>query len=175
MTLIATGSATIDIHRGQYGIGVHPSVGERPWRGNGLLEAITEGTVSVLAGTGEGPLRLTVETHDGPPPLVLDDWEEVVEVSEFSGPGLVAVSELMQAPRDDLPQLRLPPNSWIRIRGRARGRDEAAARDRLSPDEDPIEEHLLQMWPAPEAEDVCHRVTDEVGQIFRSRSQVRPA
>ncbi len=41
-----------------------------------LLERIFEGAVSVMAGTGEGPLRLTAEAHDEAPPLSLEGRDE---------------------------------------------------------------------------------------------------
>lgn len=151
-----------------------PTPRKLPPRANGLLD-VWKDIVFVLTGMEEGPLRLTAEAHDDAPPLDLDDWDEVVEVSQFSSSGRAVVTELLGDVPEGVPQLVLPRETWFRVRCHARGRDEANARPRLSPDEDPIEEHLLQMWPAPEAEDVCHRVTDEVGQIFRSRSQVRPA
>lgn len=163
---MAAGTAVIDIQRRQYVLmDARPALRRLPRRLNGLLD-IAEGYVTVLTGTQEGPLRLTVETHDGAPPLELDGWDEVVELSQFSPSGQVTVCELMGDSSEGLPQLRLPPNSWFRVRCHARGRDEAMKHGIVPR---ALEEHKLHLWPAAAADDICHRLTDHFGEIMRSQ------
>ncbi|MFF3128731.1 hypothetical protein ACFVRD_42255 [Streptomyces sp. NPDC057908] len=41
------------------------------------------------------------------------------------------------------------------------------ARDRLGPDDDPVEVYLLQVWPAPAGEERIICQTDQVGDEWR--------
>lgn len=165
---MAEGTALVDIQKGQYtllGVDGIPRSGARV---NGLFQLV-EGNVLILTGTADGPVRLTVATRSEAPPLELEGWDDVVEVSqrsdiERSATGEIAVAPLFDGPVEGLPTLTLPDGSSIRIRVHARGRDEAAKHWGV---EEPIEEHLLQMWPAPEDDDVCHRLSDKYGEISR--------
>ncbi len=165
---MAQGTALVDIQKAQYTLlGVDGVPRSRPGV-NGLFHLV-EGDVMVLTGTEDGPVRLTVEIHSEAPPLELDGWDDVVEVSqrssvERSATGEIAVAPLFDGPVEGLPALRLPDGSSIRIRIHARGRDEAAKHWGV---EEPIEEHLLQIWPAPEGDDICHRLTDTYGELSR--------
>jgi hypothetical protein len=165
---MAKSTALIDIQRGQYTLsGIDE--GPRGIRsdGNGLFVSELGRDASVSTGTADGPLRLTVETCSQAPPLELEGWEDVVEVSQrCDDTGGVAVAPLFEGPLEELPHLTVAPGSSIRIRVHARGRDEASKY--IGVDE-PIEEHLLQMWPAPEAEEVCHRLSDGYGEIMRAQ------
>lgn len=89
----------------------------------------------------------------------------MVELSQRSGTGTVAVADLDGLVRDDLAALRLGPSGWFRLRTDARGRDEAVAHIRVT---EPVEEHLLQLWPAPEADEVRHRLSNRHGRMWRA-------
>ena len=172
---MAKGTALVDIQKAQYTLlGVDGVSRARHASVNGLFQ-LAEGNVLILTGTADGPLRLTVETSSEAPPVEVEGWDDVVEVSQRSdtrrsATGEIAVAPLFDGPVEGLPQLTLPSGSAIRIRIHARGRDEAAKYWGV---EEPIEEHLLQMWPAPEADDVCHRLSDKYGEISRAQWSAR--
>ncbi len=163
---VAEGTALVDIQKGQYTLWGVDGVSRTSRSGvNGLFQ-LAEGNVLVLTGTKDGPLRLTVETHSQEPPLKLEGWNDIVEVTQRSTTDEVAVAPLFEAPVEGLPKLKVSAGSAIRIRIHARGRDEA---DKYWGVDEPIEEHLLQMWPAPEADDICHRLSDGFGEVMRSQ------
>lgn len=165
---MAEGTALVDIQKAQYTLLGVDGLPRARLSVNGLLHLV-EGDVMILTGTAEGPVRLTVETHSDAPPLDLEGWEDIVEVSqrsdvERSATGEIAVAPLFDGPVEGLPVLTLPDRTTIRIRVHARGRDAAAKYNMI---EEPIEEHLLQVWPAPEADEICHRLTDRYGETSR--------
>jgi len=140
---VAEGTALVDIQKGQYTLWGVDGVSRTSRSGvNGLFQ-LAEGNVLVLTGTKDGPLRLTVETHSQEPPLKLEGWKDIVEVTQRSTTDEVAVAPLFEAPVEGLPKLKVSAGSAIRIRIHARGRDEA---DKYWGVDEPIEEHLLQMW-----------------------------
>lgn len=139
---------------------------------NGLVEVVP-GAAAITTGLHTGDIALTVETWDEPPPLVLDTWDEVIEIS-LSWPGLHAtVADGQQTPLDDLPDipdLAVAGTSSYRLRVHARGRDEGQAVDTLEDEQQPIEEHLIQVWPAPLAPETTHKATDSVGAYWRAQA-----
>jgi hypothetical protein len=98
---------------------------------------------------------VTVEIYVAAPALDLDTWEDVVETSLFTDSGTISPPVPLDDAAPPLPRLNIDPDSWFRIRAHARGR-EAASGMVLAPAEPP-EEHLLQMWPAPTADEVIYR------------------
>lgn len=137
--------------------------------GNGLL-AFHGHTLVVSTGTYWAPLELTVEISDDEPALRLEEWDEVVEVSNITTTGSVAVKELFGDVRHDLPMLGVAPNTWYRARVHARGRDEADLKERYYEEiVEPVEKHLVQLWPAPRAEEIRHKLTDQYGEVMRAQ------
>lgn len=139
--------------------------------GSGLLYLDGMGIV-VLTGTRFGPIKLGVDVHEREPDLSLAGWSEVVEVSRNAWSGAVAPLEPFVGEQPDLPVLRLAPGSWYRARVHARGRDEARLQggsyERLRAGiVEPAEEHLVQLWPAPRAPEVRHKLMDQEGEIRR--------
>lgn len=129
---------------------------------NGLVSA--HGSVAVvLTGTPAGLVRLTIDPLGSEPELRAADWDEVVEVSlwfeELGGVTTEGFEGLENAP-----PLAATPGDY-RIRVHARGRDRG--HERGSVWDSPVEEHLLQAWPAPPAAEVCHKLTDAYGAYFR--------
>lgn len=103
----------------------------------------------VMTGTEFGPVRLRYEPYDQALPLPLDGWDDVVEVSMR-----LTDATTIHGPIPDDRVRALPPVSHrgagtYRIRVHTRGRD--AARDLGDIDGTPVEDHLLQAWPAPRA------------------------
>jgi len=169
-------TGTITATYGQYFLRSFDYVDVSAWSytgSNGLVASLippgvlaNPGEVAViLTGTESGDVRVAVEILDeSPTSIPMEDWSEIVEVSlEISGDGafVTTVDELDED--DPLPDL---PAGAIRLRVHARGRDEAY---NAVEDPAPVEEHLLQVWPAaPQPENVI-KLTDAVGALRRSR------
>lgn len=142
---------------------------------NGLLaplapgEGITEpGRFAiVMTGTEVGPVRVTLTQYaTEPPPPDLDAWDDVVEASLLlpgANPGITDAHD-----NDPLPSLSRVADLPCRIRAHARGRD--LGHEQLVLDgEEPLEEHLLEVWPAPC--DTLHiwKTTDAYGATLRTQ------
>lgn len=130
---------------------------------NGLVSA--QGHIAIImTGTETGLVSVTADWRQDAPPLDLDDWEEVVEVSLLfdEEPAFLAGCQKETDGRD-IPGLA--PGSY-RVRVHARGRDRG---DELRIVTDaPVEEHLIQAWPAPPAAEVRHKLTDAYGARLRA-------
>lgn len=113
------------------------------------LVAVEPGFAAVQTGIAQGDVRLTVEIHQHAPPVELDEWEDAVEVTLEATKGHMVVAAVM----DDAPEFpTLTPfgPGYYRARVHARGRDAA-------PDGvvfEPVEDYLVQVWPAPAARQV---------------------
>jgi hypothetical protein len=132
-----------------------------------------QGDVAVVCtGTEDGPVRLTVESHDGPPDLDLDAWDEVVDISLELPSGTLVVQTLLSG---NAATVDLPTGDGIYwLRAYARGRDDA----RIDPEDDhgrPVEEHRFVTWPADPEPDmphaVVHKATDMVGAYHRQQEE----
>lgn len=116
----------------------------------------------VLCGTHNGPMRLTIEVHDGP--VVIDqaawnqitaEWSEIVDTAFQVRSGKVEFVKLFGEPITEVELL--PIGAW-RVRAHAKGRDEGHAKCSDKPmDFDPIEEHLIQFWPGEHGDVVITR------------------
>ncbi|MFI6520838.1 hypothetical protein ACIBF1_35155 [Spirillospora sp. NPDC050679] len=111
-------------------------------------------------------LPLTVQVHPHRPEPDLDAWQEVIEFSLLAdGDHLTVVSILSDDGHLDIP-LPTPPTSATpdsaaggrrpqapsyRVRLHANGRRHGAEVEHVSLDDgdDLVEQHLLQVWPAP--------------------------
>jgi hypothetical protein len=114
-----------------------------------------------------GNVGLIVATGDSDPGRDLGGWDDVVEVSLTSGQGGqgLGITSGGLGP-DSLQALTADGTSTYRIRVHARGRDAGADLDVVTGN--PVEEHLLQIWPAPAAAELIHAATDRFGQAFRA-------
>jgi hypothetical protein len=118
----------------------------------GLVNVGT-GQAAIITGLHTGPVWMTVEVTDREPPARLDAYEDAVEV-----PFVIADPELYVLngkPVDALP-LRAAGAGEYRLRVHARGMD--AARD-ADASREPIDQYLLQLWPAPAAPPAILKVT----------------
>jgi hypothetical protein len=125
----------------------------------------------VITGTQFGDIGLRVEVSAVEPELDVDRWDEVVEVSlateagplnvTSGGSGLRKWSALTEGRSDS-----------YRIRVHARGRDSGARADVVT--RNPVEEHLVQIWPAAAAPIAMHKFTDEVGAELRAGAEDGP-
>jgi hypothetical protein len=132
--------------------------------GNGLI-AVIPGLAVVQAGTHTGDIQVTVDARSAPPPLDLDTWQEVVEVSFTSTTGQVWLVEWAGPARTDLGNLTPAGPGSYRLRVHARGRDQAAAIP--VPPEQPLEDHLIVSWPAAPSPERVYKHTDQYGQLIR--------
>ncbi|MGT2525840.1 hypothetical protein ACU4GG_00430 [Streptomyces nojiriensis] len=140
---------------------------------NGLLAPLRPGTgidvpgtfAVILTGLETGYVTVTLELHSASPQApALDDWDEVVEASlEIPDGDAYVIDAHDQTP---LPSLSAYTGRPTRIRVHAGGRD--AARQALEPDDEhPLEQHLIQLWPAPVSEPVTHKLSDTTGTFYR--------
>lgn len=158
-------AARLDVQDGQYWIGdaaSNPVLPDPPGGSTGLVGAGERGLAIVLTGTQFGHVRLRVQVADNPPELECAGWDDVAEVS-LQAPGRLTISS-GGVGLDRLSNLLPGPGSF-RLRVHARGRDAGAERDVVSGR--PVEEHLIQVWPALPGPDVTHKATDGFGKALR--------
>lgn len=160
------------VQDGQYAIwdGVSDLSPPEPGGGNGLVGS-APGLVVAITGTQFGNIRLQVQVSGTEPDLDLDRWDEVAEVSIGTDAGPLSVSSGGQGPRQWSDLTDGQPGSY-RIRVHARGRDAGAAEDVVA--RTPVEEHLVQIWPASPAPAVIHKITDKVGAQLRDGADDAP-
>ena len=162
-------SATLTVMEGQYWISDSDPRAELvvpdPGGASGLV-GISPGLAIVITGTQFGDVSLTVQSDDSDPGLDPRPWDEVVEVSVVSGAGGQGLAILSdgQGP-GELQSLTPSGAGSYRIRVHARGRDAGANEDAV--DGGPVEDHLVQIWPAPAAAEIIHKITDGYGEGFR--------
>ncbi|MEV1003495.1 hypothetical protein [Nonomuraea sp. NPDC050202] len=128
---------------------------------NGLVAGSRDGAI-IITGVARGPVDVTVELADAAPPLALDEWEEVAEISVESTHGSLHVFGL-DGDLTDLSNLASTGPGQYRIRIHARGRD-------TDPDgtvRTPVESYLIASWPSEAAPELIYKQTDRYGQALR--------
>ncbi|MFF0726104.1 hypothetical protein [Streptomyces sp. NPDC004134] len=149
--------------------------GEQPWdaragQRNGLCGASVPGYLFLTTGLHTGRVGLTVEVHDGAPPLA-EMWEDVVEVSFRPasprtavlpwGDGELCAAELAETDH--------------RVRYCARGMDvHPAAESAVLRGGPPADHYLLQFWPAPPAPDLVVRETSRCAAYWHKHARGLP-
>ncbi|MEU4675253.1 hypothetical protein AB0F91_46800 [Amycolatopsis sp. NPDC023774] len=137
---------------------------------NGLVGSDFNGAL-ILTGITDGPVTVTVQLLDTAPDSVeLDDSDEVAEVSVESEDGELIAHDLAADPPPEFPNLAHAGPGTYRLRVHARGRDIAPHLNI----QEPVENYLLSVWPAPEAPDVVYKQSDERGQEYRAARRPRP-
>ncbi|MFJ9417679.1 hypothetical protein ACIRPT_26425 [Streptomyces sp. NPDC101227] len=139
---------------------------EPEWTANGLVEADPDGDgARILTGQEIGRIHVTAQLWDGRPPLSDDNdtWQDIAEVSvawrsAFLDFGTTGADE------DSAQQIALPGPGDYRLRVHGRHRDDGDPRD----DRDPLEEYLIQIWPASPAADRVIRTTSSTAARWRS-------
>ncbi|MFJ5535378.1 hypothetical protein [Streptomyces sp. NPDC093261] len=124
----------------------------------------------VMTGTESGPVSVTVQAdaHE-PGPADPDAWDEVVEVSLLlPGDKPAVVTDFDDDESSSLPALTVLGPGPYRVRVHARGRD--AGQEALMVEDEPVEEHLIQVWPAPAAPTQVIKTSDTYGMTFRSQN-----
>ncbi|MGK5630081.1 hypothetical protein [Streptomyces sp. URMC 123] len=129
----------------------------------GLLVTVAGGA-AVLCGTHIGTVHVTAETWSGAPPLDPGPWQDVAEMN-LPWPGRrMEVWGAGYTPDEELP-LAIPGPGAYRIRVSGRHRDHGE--DRRA-ETDPMEQYLLQVWPAPHAPTTLHKATSALGARRRT-------
>ncbi|MFF9901545.1 hypothetical protein [Streptomyces longispororuber] len=136
-------------------------------------------SAGALIATGIHTGHVRVQALTGPPPAapeeerrMLDEWDEVVEVTVHAPAGDLRTESLHTGPVDDLPLLSAYGSGPYRLRVHARGRD--IARDKVR--NEPVEDYLLLAWPASDASGtLILRGTAETAETPRTPSPPIPA
>ncbi|MGP3913739.1 hypothetical protein [Nonomuraea sp. 10N515B] len=133
---------------------------------NGLIAVADEPEgATILTGISIGAVDVTVQPTEEPPPLDLDSWEEIVEVSIESTSGSLIVCGL-DGDLPNLPNLAWRGKGFYRLRVHARGRD-------TMPDGSagatPVEHYLIISWPAEPQPDMPFKYADVFGAGIRQR------
>ncbi|MEV4738943.1 hypothetical protein [Streptomyces sp. NPDC049555] len=132
----------------------------------GVIIAAPDGAL-LLPGMNTGDIWVRAETWAAAPPLELAGWDDVVEVS-YPATTEARLCVGGGGAHEALPDLAWDGPGTYRLRVSTRGRDAGAAADWLADDEEPVEEHRIQSWPAPASPPVVHQATDELGAYWRS-------
>lgn len=133
--------------------------------GNGLVDVYT-GSLAVLTGLDDGDIHLRLELHESEPPLDLEAWDEIVDVS-FHAEKPLFLEQLFGGGAEDFPPLNFKGQSDYRIRVCARGRDEA---NRTF---ESVEFHAIQVWSDTFGPPTSHQFRDAFGERWRQRAQAR--
>jgi hypothetical protein len=164
-----SGAVQVAGHRFGLVEGVMPDTAD--FSGNGLV-ALVPGGAMIRTGIADGSLRIMLRVYSQAPPLRMDGWDEVVEVSWHATEGQASVAG-PDAAAD--PRLRRATPPWpgdYRLRVHASGRDEA---DEEEPGEG--ERYELAIWQAPPGPETVHKRADRLGHRLRGEpeSPRRPA
>jgi hypothetical protein len=138
---------------------------EPDWSDTGLVAADPNGgTVRVLCGQEIGTVAVTAQLWDDTPPDVedLDSWQDVAEVS-VAWPSTLLDFGTTDTGNDPARQIELPHPGDYRIRVHGRHRDDGDPR----PEGAPVEEYLIQVWPAPHALPHIIKTTSETARLWR--------
>ncbi|MGW7003667.1 hypothetical protein ACWGCW_12760 [Streptomyces sp. NPDC054933] len=139
--------------------------------GNGLVW-VGHGSATIVTGVNYGPVKVTVDAQSHEPTLEMREWDEVVEVSvhfDTDEADLESLGGAVEDEPEEMPVSAAGPG-WYRLRVHARGRDQGAETIDLDIDDDPVEDYLIQSWPAPQAPEIHHKMTDVHGAEVRARA-----
>jgi len=165
-SLLAAGQEVVRVSYHQFHILVdqEPLIDPPPldaWAVDPLVVFGVDGLMIVKTGIHTGAVTVTAEAHSTEPSPD-DSWEESTEVSvqvvpsdQRHGPvpvearrGEMTVASMMDSGPFDLPVLNPGGPGPYRLRVSANHRDH----NWDGTDEEPVEQYLIQMWPAPTGE-----------------------
>ena len=137
----------------------------------GLIGALSISFPIIETGVAYGPVNISVVHHHSRPEASTSDWEDVAELSILTEtyPIILGVEDgvgLDEPPPQEARLDFLGPG-WYRIRVHARNRD--AAHDLIV--ESPVEDYLIEVWPAPPAQAMTLKVASEYGRILQEPRQ----
>ncbi|GAA4661590.1 MULTISPECIES: hypothetical protein [Amycolatopsis] len=136
---------TVPVRDGQYHLRSLPGI-DNMWPGSedGLFVG-EDNWVAVLCGTRWGPVHLTIRRYERQPAEVDTTWEMAAEWSLDCSDGQLRIHDTYNSA--DPTDLEVPAG-WSRIRLSVRGRMAASQAPEQLPE--PIEHHLLEIWPVPD-------------------------
>ncbi|MET8688169.1 hypothetical protein ABZV77_28580 [Streptomyces sp. NPDC004732] len=149
------------------GLGFHDACAGQE---NGLCGAAIPGFLYLNSGLHTGELDFTVEVHESPP-LLEDQWEEIVEVS-FRPVGPETALALWGGMGAF--QLGLEEIDY-RVRYCGSRLDEAVDREDELIESPGMEEHLLQFWPAPPERDRLVKQTGNCAAYWHRTARDLPS
>lgn len=124
---------------------------------NGICGAARQGSLFLITGLSQGTVRVTVELAQAEPPRD-EAWEEVVECAFAHEAARLFLSEWERERRQPL---ALPRGAY-RVRYGAK-----SMLDDSQADEDgPVQEYLLQFWPAPPSRDEVIKVSGDCARYW---------
>ncbi|GGO66507.1 hypothetical protein [Nonomuraea cavernae] len=133
---------------------------DTPAQSVGFIE-VEKGWVTLRITHQRGPADFTVTIADRDPGADLATYEDIVEISYVSRSGEVEMSGFAH---DDVVMCPLPPlhagPGTYRMRYHVKDMDWEGAR------EDGVDDHYLQIWPAPFEDPVVVKATSDVAQYF---------
>jgi hypothetical protein len=139
---------------------------------NGLCGAAVSGGLFLTTGLHTGRVGFAVEVHDTPPPFG-EKWEEIVEVSFTPASPQVFLTEWGGGAGDGPRPLGLAPGDW-RARYCGTGMDAASSAGPPADGEEPVDEYLLQFWPAPVSVDRVVRQTSAKAAYWHDFASQQP-
>lgn len=163
---MSTASSWTNIHVADHAFGILDAgelhIESSDWS-NGLVSVMDVGAM-VYTGIDRGYVRLQTEVVAEPPDEIdAGPWDEIVEVSLTCAQGQLRIDALEQGPPTDLPLLSPQGAGTYRLRVHARGRDRAYD----SVQNEPVEDYLVTIWPAPPTAETILRATDQCGRSLR--------
>ncbi|UBU08970.1 hypothetical protein [Nonomuraea gerenzanensis] len=120
----------------------------------------------ILTGLAIGQVEVLVRLAHEQPPLELDSWEEIVDISIESTLGSLYVVGLMGDLPRKLPNLAWKGPGFYRLRVHATGRDSSVDGSGLNLEE----RYFIVSWPADPAPDLVYKATDAYGAGRRGRA-----
>ncbi|MET9912979.1 hypothetical protein ABZZ74_40470 [Streptomyces sp. NPDC006476] len=163
--LVRASSFTVELGENGYLIGFtdnydYPAEMSFGWR----CGPATDANAVVLTTTDTGPLDVTIQLHDAPPPQETDGgWEPAEELSLHADlPSLhlatLESGDILDAWPDEEPPLQLPAapdgGTWVRMRLYCQADDPEPGIG------DHGERHLIQLWPSPESAPLHPEITE---------------
>jgi len=121
------------------------------------LVGVEPGAALMVTGLHSGTVGFMVSVAVNAPQPELDAYEDVVEISFESRDGTASLVGWAGEYSRDLPSLPAGPGTY-RLRYHARGMDAAAA---AGHSDVPIDEYLVQIWPAPPSAEVTLKRTSQ--------------
>jgi hypothetical protein len=162
-------SSSLNVGEGFYWIGAagpeDPGAPVPDATATGLV-GLADGLVMVLTGTQFGTIACSVQPGDTDPGLDGAQWDEVIEFSLAVSPGSPGLGiSAMDGGPDELAVLTAAGPGSYRLRLHVRGRDAGAGLDVVTGA--PVEEHLLQVWPAAVSGTIIRKASDAFGRAIR--------
>lgn len=131
---------------GQYHLRTGSDINEWwPDSPDGLLTGETE-WIAVLCGIEFGPVEITLQLHEQPPPLDTEHWEMAVERTLNCPDREMTIVEIYSGNAHNIP---IPAN-LLRLRVSVRNRTTAAPL--TIPPQEPVEDHRIDIWPTTNQE-----------------------